>query len=155
MCGNSSFNCPKKVFREDHLGKDLETIWKEMQIQGEKTLAGNIHISPGNENHLHILEMKLEKCKYENILLIADFNSRKKIWDRNANDNSRWGLILEDLINHHGFYITTNTDFTYQQSIMVSNSSKSTTDLNLTRSLKNIKSHNKIIYLNKNKAQGY
>ena len=121
----------------------------------EKTLAGNIHISPENENHLHILEMKLEKRKYENILLIADFNRRKKICDRNANDNSRMGLILEDLINHPGFYITTNTDFTYQQSIMVSNSSKSTTDLTLTRSLKNIKSLNKIIYLNKNKAQSY
>ena len=29
------------------------------------------------------------------------------------------GLILEDIINRHGFYIATNTDFTYQQSTMV------------------------------------
>ena len=26
------------------------------------------------------------------------------------------GLILEDIINRIGLYITTNTDFTYQQS---------------------------------------
>ena len=66
--------------------------------------------------------MELEKHKGENILLIGNFNSRNNIWDRNANNNSRMGLILEDIINRHGLYITTNTDFTYQQSTMVSNS---------------------------------
>ena len=50
------------------------------------------------------------------------------------------GLILEDIINQHGLYITTNTDFTYQQSTKVSNSGKSTIDL--THRLKN-KSSNK------------
>ena len=49
------------------------------------------------------------------------------------------GLILEDIINQHGLYITTNTDFTYQQSTMVSNSGKSTIELTLTCGLKNIK----------------
>ena len=39
--------------------------------------------------------MGLEKHKGENILLIGDFNSRNKIWGRNANNNSRMGLILE------------------------------------------------------------
>ena len=57
------------------------------------------------------------------------------------------GLILEDIINQHGLYITTNTDFTYQQSTKVSNSGKSTIDL--THRLKNIK------VVTKNKAQGY
>ena len=47
-------------------------------------------------------------------------------------------LIFED-INCDGLYITTNTDFTYQQSAMVSNSGKSTIDLTLTHGLKNIK----------------
>ena len=42
--------------------------------------------------------MELEKHKVENILLIGDFNSRNKIWDRSDN-NSRMGLILEDIIN--------------------------------------------------------
>ena len=83
--------------------------------------------------------MELEKHKGENILLIGDFNSRNKIWDRNTNNNSRMGLILEDIINQHGLYITTNTDFTYQQSTMVSNSGKSTIDLTLNCDLKNIK----------------
>ena len=54
--------------------------------------------------------MELEKQKGKNILLIGDFNSRNKTWDRNANNNSRMGLILEDIINRHGLYITTNTD---------------------------------------------
>ena len=49
------------------------------------------------------------------------------------------GLILEDIINQHGLYITTNTDFTYQQSTMVSNSGKGTIGLNLNRDLKNIR----------------
>ena len=35
-CGNSNFNCSKNVFREDLSHKDLEIIWNEMQIQGEK-----------------------------------------------------------------------------------------------------------------------
>ena len=33
----------------------------------EKTLVRNIYIPPGNENHLHILDMELEKHKSENI----------------------------------------------------------------------------------------
>ena len=48
------------------------------------------------------------------------------------------GLILEDISKQYGFYIT-NTNFTYQQSTMVSNSGKSTIDLTLTHGLKNIK----------------
>ena len=80
--------------------------------------------------------MELEK-QSENILLIGDFNRRNKLWDRNANNNSRMGLILEDILNYHGFYVTTNTDFTYQQSTMVSNSGKNTADLTLTCGLKN------------------
>ena len=130
----------KNIFREDLSHKDLEIMWNEMQIQGKKTLVGNSYIPPGNENHFHILDMELEKHKNENILLIRDFNSRNKIWDRKANNNSRMGhLILEDIINCDGFYITTNTDFTYQQCAMVSNSGKSTIDLTLTHGLKNIK----------------
>ena len=99
--------------------------------------------------------MKLKKHKAKNILLIGDFHRRNKIRDWNANNNSRMGLILDDIINQHGLYITTNTDFTYQQSAMVSNSGKTTIQLTLTRGLKNIKSSNKRLYLNKNKAQSY
>ena len=129
----------KNVFRDDLSRKDLEIIWiNEMQTQGEKRL---LDISTF---HLEIkitsifLDMELEKYKDENILQIGDFSSRNKIWDGNANNNSRMGLILEDIINRHGLYIATNTDFTYQQSIMVSNNGKSTIDLTLTRGLKNI-----------------
>ena len=39
----------KNVFREDLSHKDLEIIWNEMQIQGEKVPVGNIYIPPGNE----------------------------------------------------------------------------------------------------------
>ena len=56
----------KNVFREDLPHKDLEIIWNEVQIYGKKTLVGNIYIPPGNENHLHILDMELEKHKVEN-----------------------------------------------------------------------------------------
>ena len=46
---------------------------------------------------------------------IGNFNNRNKILDRNANNNSRMDLILDNIINRHGLYIKTNTDFTYQQ----------------------------------------
>ena len=82
--------------------------------------------------------MELEKHKGENILLVGDFN-RNKVWDRSTSNDSRMGLILEDIINQHGLNITTNTDFTYQQSTMVSNSGKSTVELTLNCGLKNIK----------------
>ena len=128
----------KNVFREDLSHKDVEIIWNEMQIQGKKNLQ---------EISTFHLEMKITSIfmiwnwqnKGENILLIGNFNSRNKTWDRNANINSRMGRILEDIINRHGLYITTNTDCTYQQSAMVCNIGKSTIDLTLTRGLKNIK----------------
>ena len=125
----------KNVFQEDIWHKDLEIIWNGMQIQGNKTLVGNIYIPLVNKNHLHILDMELENTR----LLIGVFNSRKKTWDRNANHNNKMGLRLEGIINRHDFYITANTDFTDQQSTMASNSGKSTTDLTLTRGLKNTK----------------
>ena len=44
----------------DHMERNANT--------SGKTLAANIYISPGNENHLNILDMELEKHKGENIL---------------------------------------------------------------------------------------
>ena len=117
----------------------------------KKAFVGNIYIPPGNENHLHILGMELQKHKGENITLIGDFNSRNEIWNRNADNNIGMGLILEDIINRHGLYITTNTGFTSQKSTMVNNSGKSTIDLTLTRGLKNIKVVTKDITLIKTK----
>ena len=43
------------------------------------------------------------------------------------------------IINCHDLYIATSTDFTYQQSTIVSNSGKITIDLTLTHGLKNTK----------------
>ena len=34
-----------------------------MQIQWEKALAGNTYIPPGDEHHLHILDMELENTQ--------------------------------------------------------------------------------------------
>ena len=68
----------KYIFIDDLSHNDLEIMWNKMQMQGEKTLVGNIYIPPGNENHLHILDIEMEKHKGENILLIGDFNSRNK-----------------------------------------------------------------------------
>ena len=137
--GTLVLSAQKNVFRDDLSRKDLEIIWNEIQIQGGKSYVGNIYILPGNENHLHILDTELEKHKGENILLIGDFNNGNKIRDRNASNNSRMGLILEDIINRHGLCFATITDFTYQQSTMVSNSGKDTIELTLTCGLKNIK----------------
>ena len=143
----------KYIFLDDLSHKDLEIKWNKMQIQGKKTLVGNIYIPPGNENHLHILDIEMEKHKGENILLTGDFNSRNKKWNANANNNSKVGLICEDIINCHGLYIATNTDFTYQQSTMVSSSGKSTNNVTLTHGLKNIKVVTKDFTLTKTKRK--
>ena len=116
-------------------GPDLELVWNEMQIQGAKTLVGNIYITPGNENHLHKLDMELEKA----ILLVRDFNYRNTLWDKHIKRNTKMGKLLEDIINHHNLFIATDADFTYQQSAFISNSGKSTIDLTFTRGLANVK----------------
>ena len=92
----------KNVFRNDLSRRDLEIMWEKNANRRKQTLVGNIYIPPGNEDHLHILDNELDKHKGENIFLIGGFNSRNKIWDRNAINNSRTGLILEDIINRHG-----------------------------------------------------
>ena len=127
------------IFRRGSLTQGPINQMERKANAREKRLVGNIYILPGNENHLHILDMELEIHQGENILLIGDFNSRNKIWERNANNNRRIGLILEDIINRVGLYITTNADLTYQQSTMVTNSGKRTIDLTVTSGLKNIK----------------
>ena len=104
----------------------------------EKTLVRNIYIPLGNENYLHILDIELEKHKGENVLLTGYLIAETQ-YGTNANNNSRTSLILEGIINCDGLYMATNTDFTYQQSTMVSNSGRSTIDLTLTHGLKNIK----------------
>ena len=129
----------KSVFRNDLSRKDIELLWNEMQIQGKKVLIGNIYIPPGKINDLYILDMELEKHKGENILLVGDFNSKNTLWDKNAKTNNKMGQVLEDIINRHGLYIATDLDFTYQQSVQVSNSGKSTIDLTLSRGLQNVK----------------
>ena len=67
--------------------RTLRSYGMKCKCRGKKILVGNIYIPPGNENHLHIQDMELEKQKDENIPLIGDFSSRNKIWDKNANDN--------------------------------------------------------------------
>ena len=129
----------KSVFRNDLSRKDIELLWNEMQIQGKKVLIGNIYIPPGKINDLYILDMELEKHKGENILLVGGFNSKNTLWDKNAKTNNKMGQVLEDIINRHGLYIATDLDFTYQQSVQVSNSGKSTIDLTLSRGLQNVK----------------
>ena len=51
----------ENVFPDDLCGPDLELVWNEMQMQGTKALVENIYIPPGNENHLHKLDIELEK----------------------------------------------------------------------------------------------
>ena len=90
-------SAPKKCFQRGSLTQVARDHMERNANTREKTLVGSIYIPPRNENHLHILDMELEKRKDENILLIRDFNSRKKIWDRNA--NTEWVSYLKTLID--------------------------------------------------------
>ena len=49
------------------------------------------------------------------------------------------GKLLEDIINRHNLFIATDADSTYQQSVSINNSGKSTNDLTLTCGLANVK----------------
>ena len=90
-------SAPKKCFQRGSLTQVARDHMERNANTREKTLVGSIYIPPRNENHLHILDMELEKRKDENIFLIRDFNSRKKIWDRNA--NTEWVSYLKTLID--------------------------------------------------------
>ena len=96
-CGNFSFKCSKKCFQRGSLAQVARDHMERNANTREKTLVGSFYIPPGNENHLHILDMELEKHKDGNIFLIRDFNSRNKIWDRNA--NTEWVSYLKTLID--------------------------------------------------------
>ena len=128
----------KNVFRDDLSGPDSERAWNEMQIQGTETLVGNIYIPPGNENHLHKLDMELEKHKGKAILLVGDFNCRNALWDKHIKRNTKMGKLLEDIINRHNLFIATDADFTHHQSASINKSGKSTIDLTLARGLANV-----------------
>ena len=56
---------------------------------------------PGNENHLHKLDMELEKHKGKAILLVGDFNCRNALWDKHIKRNTKICKLLEDIINCH------------------------------------------------------
>ena len=144
-CENSSF----KMFSEriSHT-RTQRSYGTKCKYNGKKHLLGipTFHLEMNITSIFQIWNWKTHKS--ENILVIGTLNSKKKIQDRSASNNSRMGLILEEIINRHGFYIITTTDITYQQSVMASKSGKSTIDLTLTRGLKNIKVVKKC-YLNK------
>ena len=137
---NSCFStATKNVFRDDLPGADLELVWNEIQIQGTETLVANIYTLPGNENHLHKLDMELEKNKGKAILLVGDFNCRNTPCSKHIKRNTKMGKLLEDIINHHNLFIVTDAEFTYQQSASINKSGKSTIDLTLIRGLANVR----------------
>ena len=63
-----------------------------MQIQGAKTLVGNVYIPQVNENHIHKLDMGLEKHKGKAILLVVDFNYRNTLWGKHIKRNTKMGI---------------------------------------------------------------
>ena len=74
----------------------------------------------------------------KNLVLLGDFNSRKKKWDKNLTRNTRMGNILEDTINQHNLFLLTYVDQNCNHSDLNENSGKSTIDLTLVRGLSNL-----------------
>ena len=81
----------KNVFSEDFSNDSLELLWNEIEIQGQQVLIGNVYIPPNMESHLHLLKKELEKRRGKNLILLGDFNSRNKIWDKNLTRNTKNG----------------------------------------------------------------
>ena len=50
------------------------------------------------------------------MILLGDFNSRNKIWDKDLTRNTKMGTILEDIINQDNIFILTDVDHTYHHS---------------------------------------
>ena len=124
----------KNVFRDNLTNDNLKSVWSEMKIKRKPVLIGNLYIAPGNENHLHHLNNKLEQHKDKSILLV-DFKSRsntcdKNIWHSNKKRQNSWRH------HRHSLSIATDAPYIFKWS---DNSGKSTIDLTLTRGLKNIK----------------
>ena len=125
----------KNVFRHDLTNQHLELIWNELEIQGQKVLIGNIYIPPNMESHLYMLDKELEKHQGKKLILLGDFNSRNKVWDKNSKRNTKMGNILEEIINRHSLFIATDVDNTYHHSDKIDDAGKSTIDLTLVRGL--------------------
>ena len=128
----------KNVFREDFSNDSLELLWNEIEIQGQQVLIGNVYIPPNMESHLHLLKKELEKHRGKNLILLGDFNSRNKIWDKNLTRNTKMGNILEHMITQHNLFLSTDVDHTYHHSDLNENAGKSTIDLTLVRGLSNL-----------------
>ena len=90
------------------------------------------------ESHLHLLNKELEKNRGKNLILLGDFNSRNKIWDKNLARNTKMGNICENIINQHNLFLLTDVDHTYHHSDLNENAGKSTIDLTLVRGLSNL-----------------
>ena len=79
----------KNVFRVDFSNDSLELLWNKIEIQGQQVLIGNVYIPPNMESHLHLLNKELEKHRGKNLILLGDFNSRDKIWDKNLTETQK------------------------------------------------------------------
>ena len=128
----------KNVFREDFSNDSLELLWNEIEIQGQQILIGNMYIPPNMESQLHLLNKELEKHRGKKLILLGDFHSRNKIWDKNQTRNTKIGNILEDIINKHNLFLLTDVDQTYHHPDLNENAGKSTIDLTLVRGLSNL-----------------
>ena len=100
-----------------------------------KTFLLQAYVTPGNENQLKILCRKLERHRGKNIILLGDSSSRSNTWDKIIQQQNRMGQLLEDIINRPKLHITTKLPYTFKRS---NNTGKSTLDLTLVRSLKNV-----------------
>ena len=107
----------------------------EIEIQGQQVLIGNVYIPPNMESHMHLLKKELEKHRGKYLILLGDFNSRNKIWDKNL---TKMGNILEDIVNEHNLFFSTDVGHTYHHSDLNENAGKSTIDLTLVRGLSNL-----------------
>ena len=128
----------KNVFRQDLINQDLEMVWTELEINARRVLIGNIYIPPNKMEQIHVLDRFLEDQRDKAIIILGDFNARNTLWDKHTNQSNKMGIVLEELIQRHSFYVATDLDHTYQHSPNRHNSGKSTIDLTLFRGINNL-----------------
>ena len=131
-------NTTKNVFRQDLINQDLEMVCADLETNAKRVLIGNIYIPPNKIEQIHVLDRFLEDQRDKAIIILGDFNARNTLWDKHINQNSKMGTALEELIQRHGRYVTTDLDHTYQYSPNCHNPCKSTIDLILSRAIHNL-----------------
>ena len=96
----------------NNIQSNLEAIWNLVEINGKQILMGNVYIPPDSKM-LHKFELEPEKCNDFPLLLLAEFNTRPPIWDKNCKAPKKSDEISHDIMSRHNVQIQNDQNSRY------------------------------------------